>query len=586
MTHHRISPLLLLLAITSLVSGCNPQSATAPANGSPDILKLLYWQAPTILNPHLSTGFKDSEASRITLEPLASFDHNGKLVPILAAEIPSKENGGLAADGKSVTWKLKPGVKWSDGQRFTAQDVAFTYEFVIDPQVASVNAGVYEAIASVKALDDTTVKITFKDANPSWTLPFVGSEGMILPKHQFTAYKGANSRSAPANLMAVGTGPYRVVEFKPGDVVVYEANPNYRQANQLGFKRVELKGGGDATSAARAVLQTGEADFAENLQVEPQVLTQLEAGGKGKVVASFGPLSERILFNQTDPNQANAKGDRSVLEFPHPFFSDIKVRQAFNLAIDRENIATQLYGKTGKAATNFLISPNLYNSPNTRSQFNLEQAAKLLEEAGWKDTNNNNIRDKNGVEMKVIFQSSVNPARQKTQELIAQSLTKLGVEVELKSIDASIMFSGEPGNTDTVARFYADLQMFTTGNVSPDPQIYMKIYTCKERATPENNWSGTNYARYCNPQYDKLWEQAAKELDPQKRTQLFIQMNDLLVNDVAVMPIVHRADVVATSNQLMGVDITPWDRKTWNIAQWKKINSTDSSVQDTTPTGN
>lgn len=570
MTQNRIFPLLLTLAATSLASSCTPQNATAPASGSSDVLKLLYWQAPTILNPHLSTGFKDSEASRITLEPLASFDKEGKLVPILAAEIPSKENGGLAADGKSVTWKLKPGVKWSDGQAFTAQDVAFTYEFAIDPQVASVNAGIYEAIATVEALDDTTVKVTFKEPNPSWTLPFVGSEGSILPKHQFAAYKGANSRSAPANLIAVGTGPYRVVEFKPGDVVVYEANPEYREADTLSFTRVELKGGGDATSAARAVLQTGEADFAENLQVDPQVLAQLEAGGKGKVVASFGPLSERILLNQTDPNQANAKGDRSVLEFPHPFLTDRKVRQALNLAIDRESIATQLYGKTGKAVANVLMSPERYNSPNTDAQFNLEKAAKLLDEAGWKDTNNNSIRDKNGVEMKVLFQSSVNPTRQKTQELVGQSLKQLGVGVELKSIDPSIMFSSEPGNTDTIARFYADFQMFTTGNASPDPQIYMKIYTCKERATPENNWSGNNYSRYCNPEYDALWQQATKELDPQKRTQLFIQMNDLLVNDVAVIPIVHRSDVIATSNQLTGLDITPWDRKTWNIAQWKK----------------
>lgn len=570
MTNRRISTCLLTLTVAYFLSGCNPQSPTAIAPSNSDILKLLYWQAPTILNPHLSTGFKDSEASRITLEPLASFDKDGKLLPILAAEIPSQKNGGLAADGKSVTWKLKPGIKWSDGQPFTAQDVVFTYEFAIDPKVASVNAGVYEAIDRVEAVDNNTVKVTFKEANPSWTLPFVGVEGMILPKHMFAAYKGENSREAPANLQAVGTGPYRVVEFKPGDVVVYEANPNYREADQLGFKRVELKGGGDATSAARAVLQTGEADYAENLQVEPQILEQLEASGKGKVLASFGPLSERILLNQTDPNKANAKGDRAVLEFPHPFLTDIKVRQAFNLAIDRESIATQIYGKTGKPITNFLLSPDSYHSPNTRYEFSLEKAKQLLDEAGWKDTNNNGTRDKNGVEMNVLFQSSVNPPRQKTQELIGQALKQIGVGVELKSIDPSIMFSGEPGNTDTVARFYADLQMFTTGNVSPDPQIYMKIYTCKERATAENNWSGQNYARYCNPEYDKLWEQAAKELDPQKRTQLFVKMNDLLINDVAVIPIVHRAEVVAASNQLTGLNLTPWDRTTWNIAEWKK----------------
>jgi peptide/nickel transport system substrate-binding protein len=561
----------LLLVLLGLPA-CTPQSNPAQQNtGSDrsDTLKILNWQAPTILNPHLSNGFKDLEAGRITLEPLASFDKEGKLIPFLAAEIPSLENGGLAKDGKSVTWKLKPGVKWSDGQPFTAADVVFTYQYIVNPAVASVNAGVYEAVAKVEAIDDTTVKITFKVPNPAWTLPFVGSEGMILPQHLFAAFNGANSREAPTNLKAVGTGPYRVVDFKPGDIVVYEANPFYRGVGQVGFKRIELKGGGDATSAARAVLQTGEADFADNIQVEPQVLAGLEAGGKGQVVTVFGPISERILFNQTDPNRENAKGDRATLEFPHPFFTDKRVRQAFNFAIDRATIAQQLYGKTGQPTANFLISPAQYNSPNPKAEFNLEKAAKLLDAAGWKDTNGNGIRDKGGKEMKVVFQTSVNPNRQKTQEIVKQSLTKLGISTELKTVDASVFFSSEPGNTDTVGRFYADLQMFSSGNVNPDPGVYMKTYTCPEIAKRENNWAGQNYARYCNPKYDTLWTQAMQELQPEKRQQLFVQMNDLLIDDVSVMPIVYRAETVAVSQKLTGIEITPWDRHTWNIAQWR-----------------
>ncbi len=560
-----------------LFSGCKapqnpPQSETTetPPAVADDTLRLLYWQAPTILNPHFSSGFKDSEASRITLEPLASFDADGNLVLFLAAEEPTRENGGVAADGTSVTWKLKPGLTWSDGTPFTAADVAFTYEFIVNPEVATVNAGSYELVESVEALDDTTVQINFKEPNPAWYLVFTGTEGMVLPQHIFKDYNGANGREAPGNTLPVGTGPYRVVSFTPGDVIVYEANPNYREADQVAFSRVELKGGGDATSAARAVLQTGDVDYANNLQVEAAILKQLGAAGQGQIVANFGSLVERIIVNFTDPNQATAAGETSSIEFPHPFFSDRQVRQAINLAIDRDTIAAQLYGPTGQPTTNFLVAPGPFASGNTRYDYDLEAAAALLDEAGWVDSNGNGTRDKGGQEMEVVFQTSVNPVRQKTQEIVKQSLEQIGIGVELKSIDASVYFSGDPASRDTLDRFSADLQMFATGNTNPDPGAYMQTYTCDEIAQKANNWSKGNYARYCNPDYDALWQQAAAELDPAARQELFIQMNDLLINEAAVFPVVHRADVSGVSNRLTGINLTPWDLSTWNIADWKR----------------
>jgi peptide/nickel transport system substrate-binding protein len=423
----------------------------------------------------------------------------------------------VAADGTSVTWKLKSGLKWSDGTPFTAADVAFTYEFIVNPEVATVNAGSYELVESVEALDDTTVQINFKEPNPAWYLVFTGTEGMVLPQHIFKDYNGANGREAPGNTLPVGTGPYRVVSFTPGDVIVYEANPNYREADQVAFSRVELKGGGDATSAARAVLQTGDVDYANNLQVEAAILKQLGAAGQGQVVANFGSLVERIIVNFTDPNQATADGETSSIEFPHPFFSDRQVRQAINLAIDRDTIAAQLYGPTGQPTTNFLVAPGPFASDNTRYDYDLEAAAALLDEAGWVDSNGNGTRDKGGQEMEVVFQTSVNPVRQKTQEIVKQSLEQIGIGVELKSIDASVYFSGDPASRDTLDRFSADLQMFATGNTNPDPGAYMQTYTCDEIAQKANNWSKGNYARYCNPDYDALWQQAAAELDPAAR---------------------------------------------------------------------
>ncbi|MEB3160285.1 MAG: peptide ABC transporter substrate-binding protein [Synechocystis sp.] len=574
MLKSRFCAALLSVLPLGLLACAPPPPNQSPNNvsqgtGERQTLKLLAWQAPTILNPHLSTGFKDAEASRITLEPLATFNQQGELIPFLAAEIPSRENGGVAADGKSVIWKLKPDVQWSDGQPFSADDVVFTYEFVSNPQTGATSAGNYEAIAKVEALDPQTVKITFKEPTAAWFLPFVGGEGMILPKHLYQDYVGEKARQAPANLLPIGTGPYRVTEFKPGDVVLYAVNPLFREKDQLGFTQVELKGGGDATSAARAVLQTGDADFAFNLQVENTILQSLVKGGQGQVVADLGTLGERILFNFSDPDATRTNGDRASVKFSHPFLQDPLVRQAIALGIDRGLIAQQLYGVTGQATANVLLLPQEFASSNTSYQFDPTQGQKLLDQAGWRDSNGNGIRDKNGIEMQMVFQTSVNPLRQKTQQVIKQTLQSMGIGVELKSIDPSVLFSGDPANPDTLERFYADLAMFTTGNTNPDPTKYMQTFTCDQIPQASNNWTGDNFGRYCNPAYDKLWRSSLGELDPVKRQQLFIAMNDLLVNDYALVPLVHRADVVGVSNRLTGVALTPWDRNTWNIKDWQ-----------------
>jgi peptide/nickel transport system substrate-binding protein len=563
---------LLATPIPSVEAQQRPRDLqiTAQADASPsDTLRLLYWQSPTLLNPHLSTGTKDVEASRLVYEPLASINASGEMIPLLAAEIPSLENGGLTEDLLTVTWKLRSDVTWSDGTPFTAQDVAFTYNYVTNPEVGSVTSEYYSTIATISALDDTTVQITFKEPTLSWFLPFVGTNGLILPQHIFSSFNGSNSREAPANLLPVGTGPYMVQEFRPGDMVIYAANPQFREENKPFFPRVELKGGGDATSAARAVLQTGDADYAWNTQVEAAILEQLAATGTGRIVPKPGPNMERILINFSDPNQ-EVNGQRSEKNTPHPFLSELQVRQALSLAVDRETIATQLYGQAGQPTNDYVVFPEDLRA-EAPFEFNLEKAAELLDEAGWMDTNNNGLRDKNGVEMQLVFQTSVNPIRQKTQEIIKQSFSELGIGVELKSTDGSIFFDSEPANPDNIGHFYADLQMYTTGNESPDPTAYLSRYLCTEIAQKENDWATANVSRYCNPEYDALFQQYSGEVDPVARQELVKQMSRFLtVEDVAVIPVVDRFSPAAAANSLQGIDLTPWDLETWNIKDWTR----------------
>ncbi|HWM76443.1 MAG TPA: ABC transporter substrate-binding protein, partial [Methylomirabilota bacterium] len=254
---------------------------TRRGGGGP--LKVLWWQAPTLLNPHFATGTKDQDASRIFYEPLCSFDPDGNLVPILAQEVPSLQNAGVSKDGLHVTWKLKQGVTWHDGRPFTADDVIFTWEYAADTATAATTVGSYEDIERVEKLGSHAVKVVFKKPTPYWSDAFCSLRGMILPKHLFEAYRGAKSREAPANLRPVGTGPYRFVDFKPGDMVRGEINAAYHVPNRPYFDTVEMKGGGDAVSAARAVLQTGEYDYGWNMQVEDDILQRLEQNGKGRV---------------------------------------------------------------------------------------------------------------------------------------------------------------------------------------------------------------------------------------------------------------------------------------------------------------
>ncbi|MDU3045716.1 peptide ABC transporter substrate-binding protein, partial [Bradyrhizobium sp.] len=323
-----------------------PYKPTKAGGGGP--LKLLLWQAPTLLNPHFAVGTKDQEACRLFYEPLAGWDKEGNLVPILAAEIPSKENGGLAADGLSVIWKLKPGVKWHDGKPFTADDVVFNWEYANNPETSAVSIGSYKNVKAVEKIDDLTVKLIFPQPTPFWADAFVASFGCIIPKHLFGDYIGAKSREAPANLKPVGTGPYMFVDFKPGDTVAGKRFPDYHVPTQPYFDTVEIKGGGDAVSAARAVLQTGEYDYGYNLQVEDEILTKLEAGGQGKTELTLTGNIEYIGLNVTDPN-VEVDGERASLKTKHPLFSDPEVRRAINLLIDRASVQKFIYGRAGVA---------------------------------------------------------------------------------------------------------------------------------------------------------------------------------------------------------------------------------------------
>lgn len=554
-----------------------PTFSTISRAQSDDTLNLLYWQAPSTMNPYLSTGTKDRHAASLVLEPLARYDETGTLVPWLVTDIPTPDNGGISDDLRTITWTLREDVLWSDGTPFTAEDVVFTYAYCTNEATGCAQVANFQDVESVVALDEHTVQITFSVPKPFPYVPFVGQTSPILQAAQFADCVGERAPSCTEqNFAPIGTGPYVVDEFRTNDVITFNANPLYRVAGQPHFQRVILKGGGDELSAARAVLETGEADFAWNLQIDPELLAQLEGAGRGTVVVAFGTLVERLMVNQTNPDPA--LGDnRSVYmdgANAHPFLTIPDVTRALSMAIDRQVLAEQLYGAAGRPTCNILPAPQIYAS--NENDWCLEQdidgANALLDSAGIVDTDGDGIRETpDGVPLEILYQTSTNTVRQSTQALIKDWWEQIGVDTELRNIDPAVFFGGDPASPDTFGKFYADIEMYAASFDGVDPENYMASWGCENISGPENNFLGRNIPRHCDPAYDALIEEYSRTVALEERARLARTMNDILIQNGAIIPLIHRGNVSAHANDIAGVRMNAWDSQLWNIAAWRRV---------------
>ncbi len=563
---------LSLLAVMLMVSSVVGSFAIAQDTSE---LNILYWQAVSILNPYLSGGTKDIDGSALILEPLANITPDGMLEPALAAEIPTLENGGVSEDLTSITWTVKEGILWSDGTPLTLDDFIFTWEYCTDPEGGCSATQFFEDVVSMEDVGDNQLKITFGVAKPYPYGPFVTQSAPVLNSTQFADCLGENAPSCTEqNFAPIGTGPFIVEEFRANDVVTFVANPNYREEGKPGFDRVVFKGGGDAESAARAVLETGEADYAWNLQISPDVLGNMEAAGNGSVIVAFAANVERIMVNQTnvDPDNENRSIWMEDGSNAHPFLTIPEVTDAMSMAIDRNIIAEQLYGAGGQPACNVVNGPPISVSETFLGcSQDIEGANALLDEAGIVDTDGDGIREANGVPLSIVYQTSTNAVRQDTQALIKQWWEQIGIETELRNIDAGVFFGGDPASPDTYQKFYADVEMFTSGMDSPDSETFMVRWICGSAPSPDNGWLGRNVPRACNPEYDAIFTELTKTGGIEARAELTKQLNDILVEDGVLIPITFRGNVSAISNTLGGVNMGSWDSEMWNVESWTRI---------------
>lgn len=566
-------------ATTTTGDSTEPTEPPSGGNaGEGGALILQQWQPATLLNPFLSGGTKELLASSLVLEPLAEYSAEGQLVPALAAEIPSADNGGISEDFTSVTWTLQEGLLWSDGTEVTADDVVFTWEYCTGTSDCA-QSSFFDGITSIEAVDDSTVQINFESPTPFPYTAFVSYQSPVLQAAQFAdCMAEAAITCTEQNENPIGTGPFKVDEFRTNDTAVYSFNENYRGVpeGKPFFSSVTIVGGGDAEASARAVLQTDEADYGWNLQVLPDVLAPMEAEGNGVLLGAFAANVERLMVNQTDPDPA--LGDqRSEPGTEHPFLTDPAVYQALSLAIDRQAINDVAYGDfAGRPTCNVWPADTATAAGSTNNDICLTQdidaANALLDEAGYEDTDGDGIRETpDGEPLFLLYSTSTNAVRQLTQDIVKANWAEIGVDSELKNVDAGVFFGGDPSSPDTYQRFYADVEMYTNGPGGPDAGTYMSNWTCDQVVSPANNFGGSNIARWCREEYDAKYAELQAATDPEDRKALTIELNDMTIQGGAMIPITWRASVSAFGVDIQGVgELNGWDSEYWNIEDWTR----------------
>ena len=538
-------------------------------------LLLLQWQAPSQANVLLSGGTKDALAASLTLEPLARFSPDGVLEPALAEFIPTAGNG-ISDDLTEITWTLTD-VMWSDGTPFTADDVVFTWEYCSDEATGcSLDL---TTVANVEAIDDRNVKITFLEPKPFPYDQFVGYLNPVIQRAQFADCVGAAASSCTdENFAPVGTGPYMVTELRPEDTVTYEYNPMWR-GNAQGepfFGTVTIKGGGDAEAAARSVLEIGEADYAWNLQVAPEILNPMAAAGNGEVIVSFTANVEHINLNQTD-NRADGDARSNWLDGnnPNPFFyNNPEFARALSLAINRQELVIVGYGDTGIPTCNIWpVGEQSTNNDWCLTQ-DLDEANNILDGLGYLDTDGDGVRElPDGTSLEFDYATSTNAVRQSNQDLIKGYWEDIGISVNMKNEDASLFFDGTCASDACIWKFFFDIEMFTNGSTLPDPASYLGNWRTSEIPTLESSWGGSNMPRISNAELDATWEELnAAAIDDPNRNDLVIRVNDIIsAESGGVIPLISRGSVSAKANSLNTAGpLNGWDSEYWNIQEWTR----------------
>ncbi|MDI3341532.1 MAG: peptide ABC transporter substrate-binding protein [Sphaerobacter sp.] len=507
-------------------------SSGGPKKGGRAVIALI--QEPGQMSEFFNSQ-SGSFLSVLVVEPLFIPDANGEYQPVLAAAVPTIENGGISADSLTITYKLKEGITWSDGEPFTAADIVFTFEVYQNPESTPLLPAAYDKIESVRAIDPLTVEVKMKEINPG----YLDLWQTVLPKHKFDST--AVTQEHPLARLPLGTGPFVFKEWKTGDQIILERNPNYRDPEKPYLDGITIKVSPEKEATIAAFIAR-EYDYVYFIVTgDLPALTQAEQEGKPVHVELFdgGASVEWLWLNLSDG------GDPTK---PHPVLGDPAIREAMDYGIDRQAIIDEILGGFGSLTGSFIYAGwAALDRPAT--PYDPDKANEILDAAGWQ-RGADDIREKNGVRASLRFQTIAgDQTRELYQQLIQQNMKDIGIELRIENVPSNTIF-GSWQEGGLLARGNYDIVMSRDG-YEVDPADWAAIFTA-DSIPSEANPGGFTYSHWRNAEFDAAIEEAGATLDQEARKRAYARAAEIFARERPALPLYQSAAADAWSTRLKG----------------------------------
>ncbi len=526
----------------------SPTAAAGPRRGG--TLTMVVWQEPEHLNWELGTQTVLDHIDQMIVQGLTLVNEKGERQPLLATEVPTTANGGVSADGKTITYKLRKGVKWHDGADFTCADLQFTLQVIRTPNSGALDTSQFVDLDTVDCPDANTAVLKFKNFFAPYLRLFSGT-GFIFPK---SAGKPEDLKTWAYNRKPIGTGPYKVDEFVTADHITLSRFDGYWDKNKQYIDKVNVRIV-PSSEVAMQLMKNSEADVMWN-NTEAD-LPALEKMPNVKLFSAPQAGGERLILNLTK-NQ-----DPSDNKTPHPVLGDVKVRQAIAYGIDKKTIIDKLLnGKALPGSSELNVDP--YNCTDIKAfPFDQAKAKQLLDEAGWK-AGSDGIRAKDGIRLRLKYQTTTgNKLREDAQVLIVENMKAIGIEFFIENQPSALLLGGWAANSPRKKGNY-DILMYTT-NASIDPHSQMANYFTSAQIPSPDNQGGINYSRWNDPETDKLVAEAGSSPDWPKRKDLYCKAAQRVAEGASHIYLYQRYNLQSFNTRVQGWIQTPWAGPLWNI---------------------
>jgi peptide/nickel transport system substrate-binding protein len=485
---------LMFRLLVLLAFGWSSAAARAEEPQRGGVLTAIHWPEPTILNSAINSGFAAAFISTKIFEGLVEYDREGKAVPGLA------ERWTISPDGLTITFHLRPGVKWHDGVDFTSDDVRFSLE--VWRRYHSRGRLIYANVTAVETPDPLTIILRLSEPAPALMSSLNSFTSPVMSRH---AYEGSDVPTSPSNYKPIGTGPWVFKEWQRGSHIILERNANYWLSGKPYPDRMVVRYLPDAATRS-AVIETGEVLLGAQSPIALSDVKRLSAkpnlGATTDGYEYFAPIVT-VQFNNLQPP-----------------FDNILVRKAVAYAINREQVVRNVWFGLGKVATGPVSSKSKYYTGDVdKYPYDPKKAEELLEQAGFK-------KDSSGVRLRLVYEISPLGAEYlRLGEVLKQQLGRVGIQIELRTQDSA---------SSTRRLYYEyDFKFFTAYiGTYADPQL--AVYWSKNivKGVPFSNAS-----RYSNPEMDRMLEAVQVENDPAKRMEQFHQIQKIAARDLPILPL-------------------------------------------------